>query len=44
MSYSVLGIQGYFENIKKTHGTLTDNSPLRIYINKLKLELHLTSN
>ena len=35
-SYSVPDIQDYFENIIKNHETLTDNSPTRIYVNKIK--------
>ena len=33
-SNSISNIQDYFECIIKKHETLTDNSPIRIYVNK----------
>ena len=36
-SYSVSDIQDYFEYIIKKHGEVTDNPPIRIYINKIGL-------
>ena len=33
-SYSVSDIQGYFQYIVKKYQTVTDNSPIRIYVNK----------
>ena len=35
-SYSTKNIQGYFEFIIKKHETLTENSPVQIYPNKIK--------
>ena len=35
-SYSVSNIQHYFEYIIKKHETLTDNPPIRIYVNKIE--------
>ena len=35
-SYSIDDIQDYFEFIIKKHETLTDNSPVQIYVNKIK--------
>ena len=35
-SYSIDDIQSYFEFIIKKHETLTDNSPVQIYANKIK--------
>ena len=35
-SYSVPDIQGYFEHIIKNHDAVTNNIPLRIYINKIQ--------
>ena len=35
-SYSIVDIQDYFEFIIKKHGTLTENSPIQIYPNKIK--------
>ena len=35
-SYSIAGIQDYFEFIIKKHETLTENSPVQIYPNKIK--------
>ena len=34
--YSVSDIQDYFEYIIKKHETITDNSPMQIYVNKIK--------
>ena len=33
-SYSISNIQDYFEHIIKKHGTLGNNLPIKIYINK----------
>ena len=35
-SYSVSDIQDYFEHIIKKHETVTDNSSIRIYVNKIE--------
>ena len=35
-SYSISDIQDYFEFIIKKHETLTENSPIQIYPNKIK--------
>ena len=35
-SYSVSDIQYYFEYIIKIHETIADNSPVKIYVNKIK--------
>ena len=35
-SYSIAGIQDYFEFIIKKHETLTENPPVQIYPNKVK--------
>ena len=35
-SYSISGIQDYFEFIIKKHETLTENPPVQIYPNKIK--------
>ena len=35
-SYTIDDIQDYFEFIIKKHETLTDNSPVQIYSNKIK--------
>ena len=40
-SNSASDIKDYFQYILKTYETLTDNSPIRIYVTKLKTELHL---
>ena len=40
-SYLVSDIQDYFEYILKKHGENIDNNSIRIYVNKLKIELHL---
>ena len=34
--YSVSDIQDYFEYITKKHETIADNSPVQIYVNKIK--------
>ena len=34
-SYSLSGIEDYIENINKKHEKLTDNPPIRIYVNKI---------
>ena len=35
-SYSVSDIQNYFEHIIKKHETVTDNSSITIYVNKIE--------
>ena len=35
-SYSIADIQGYFEFIIKKHDTLTEDSPVEIYPNRIK--------
>ena len=35
-SYSVSNIQYYFEHIFKKHDTIAGNSPVQIYLNKIK--------
>ena len=35
-SYSPSGIQDYFQNIIKNHNKVTDNPPIRIYVNKIE--------
>ena len=35
-SYSISDIQDYFEFIIKKHGTLTENPPVQVYLNKIK--------
>ena len=40
-SYSVSDIQDYFEYIIKKHGEVTDNPPVRIYINEIGLYVKL---
>ena len=35
-SYFVSDIQDYFEYIVKKHETIADNSPVHIYVNKIK--------
>ena len=35
-SYSIADIQDYFEFIIKKHETLTENSPIKIFSNKIK--------
>ena len=36
VSYSISNIQDYFEYTIKKHDTVADNSPIQIYINKIK--------
>ena len=36
LSYSISNIQDYFEYTIKKHDTVADNSPIQIYINKIK--------
>ena len=36
VSYSVSDIQDYFKYIIKKHQTIADNSPVQIYVNKIK--------
>ena len=43
VSHSVLDIQDYFDYIIKKHETVTDNHPVRIYVNKIEIESHLKS-
>ena len=38
-SYSIAGIQDYFEFINKKHETLTENLPVQIYPNKTKIRI-----
>ena len=40
-SYSISGIQDYFEFIIKNHEALTENRPIQIYPNKSETELLL---
>ena len=40
-SYSVPNIQDYFEYILKKYGENTDKPSVQIYVNKLKVGLHL---
>ena len=35
-SYSISDIQDYFEHIIKKHYTITDNSPVQVFVNKIK--------
>ena len=35
-SYSIFGIQDYFEYIIKKHETIANNLPIQIYVNKVK--------
>ena len=35
-SYSVSDVPDYFEYIIKKHETVTDNPPIRIYVNKIE--------
>ena len=37
--YSVSVIQSYFEYITKKHKTVIDNSPRRIYVNKIEYRI-----
>ena len=34
-SYSSSDIQDYFENIIKTHQTVNDNNPIKLYVTKI---------
>ena len=43
-SYSVPDIQGYFKYIIKTHETVIDNPPIRIYVNKIENRITLRIN
>ena len=38
-SYSVADIQDYFEYIIKKHETVTDNPPVKIYVNKIEIRI-----
>ena len=40
-SYSLLDIQYYFEYIIRKHKTMTDNPPIRIYVNKIENIINL---
>ena len=40
-SYSVSDIQDYFEYILKKHSESVDNPSIRIYVNKIEIELRL---
>ena len=40
-SYSILDIQDYFEYIIKKHGTIANNPPVQIYVNKIKNRIAL---
>ena len=40
-SYSISDIQDYFEFILKKHGKNTDKPSIQIYVDKLKIGLHL---
>ena len=40
-SYSVSDIQDYFKYIIKKHETIVDNSPVQIYVNKIKSRIVL---
>ena len=40
-SYSVSDIQDYFEYIIKKQKTVTDNTSIKLYVNKIKKELQL---
>ena len=39
VSYSISDIQDYFKFIIKKEETLTENPPVKIYVNKIKTEL-----
>ena len=41
ISYSISDIQDYFEYILKKHGESVDNPSIKMYVNKMKIELHL---
>ena len=38
-SYSIFNIQDYFEYIIKKYETISDNSPVQIYVNKIKTRI-----
>ena len=40
-SYSISDIQDYFQYILKKHRESVDNPSVKIYVNKIKIELHL---
>ena len=40
-SYSLLDIQYYFEYIIRKYKTITDNPPIRIYVNKIENIINL---
>ena len=40
-SYSISDIQDYFEYILKKHSEIVNNPSIRIYVNKIKIGLHL---
>ena len=40
-SYSVSGVHNYFEYITKQYETVTDNSPIRMYVNKIENRITL---
>ena len=40
-SHSVSDVQGYFKYIIKKHETVIDNLPIKIYVNQIKIGLHL---
>ena len=40
-SYSVSDIQDYFEYILKKHSESVDNPSIRMYVNRIEIELHL---
>ena len=39
--HSVVNIQDYFEYFLNKHGENIDNPSIRIYVNKIKMKLHL---
>ena len=41
-SYSVSDIQNYFEYIIKKHETVTDNTSIKIYVNKIEIRITFT--
>ena len=40
-SYSVSNIQNYFQYVSKKYGEKFDKPSVKIYVNKIKIELHL---
>ena len=40
-SNSILDIKDYFEYIIKKHEIITDKSPIKVYINRIKIVLYL---